>query len=68
MSKGYLTVDRKYAFIRHPLIRGWWLKTKPVALTRSCPYCGVDPGLPCWGSNGRYISEVHVARHLKKKK
>lgn len=60
-----------HVFIKHPLVRGVWLRTHVCVLTVRCPWCKRPPGEPCYGPMGSPVGSAHADRkdaHYSKEK
>lgn len=52
------------AFVRHPHIRGFWVKTHACVVARSCSVCDAAQGEPCRGRKGTLDAYTHRARRV----
>jgi len=58
----------RHAFVKHPVLRGLWIKTHPCVGLVACSYCGAEVDEPCRAGRGGWISGTHVARRTAAKK
>ncbi len=66
--KRHVYVVGDVAFVRHPLVRGAWLRTDAAVFVAGCSYCGAKRGELCRGAtpSGR-TSGTHSARRYSAK-
>ena len=49
-------------FIRHPVLKRFYIRTHVCVTTQKCPTCAATPGLPCKNKKGDFISDTHYTR------
>lgn len=49
------------AFVPHPAISSWWVRTHPAVLLATCPNCKASPGHLC-ERNGQVVYYTHYVR------
>jgi hypothetical protein len=56
--------EAKYAFVRHPLMRGAWLRVHRSANFTACMACGAQIGEPCYNQATGFpmANDVHPVR------
>ena len=50
------------AFVRHPHVKGLWVKTHVCVLERACPSCSAVIGEPCRQKSGYLNLYTHTKR------
>lgn len=52
-----------FAFVPHPVARGYWIRAHPCVAKVTCPFCGSVPGIPCMNKKlGKYVGYTHYDR------
>lgn len=58
----YAVWSGSVVFVKHPHLRGLYLKTHPCVMFVSCPQCKAKAGEPCTNAKGIPKSETHYMR------
>jgi hypothetical protein len=60
-------VPGSFAFVRHPVHRGTWLRTDVSVALVACEVCGSQLGIPCLFKSGYRQGTHYVRRDASKK-
>lgn len=60
----------RHVFVRHPLIRGCWIRTDLSVVKTACPYdgCGSAIGIPCRGWKGYAATNFTGSTHYERRR
>jgi hypothetical protein len=72
MSVSYAVWGMSVVFVKHPYLRGLYLKTHPCVISVACPLtlpkrkwnCGAQIGEPCMNLHGEPSSQTHHERRV----
>lgn len=53
-----------FAFIRHPYVRGLWMRTHPCVILVDCEHCGAVKGYPCFQKK---VINIKSSTHYKRR-